>query len=137
MRLDVSPSESALNNGEWKAATVLAGSAMQALLLWSVKRNGDSDRQSRLQAAKADLKLSGGPDGWNLDNYINVASRLGDIPEQTATQARLAKDFRNLIHPGREVRNRMRCDRGTAHSAFGALHLVISDLEKRWSGGGK
>ncbi len=36
LRPDLSAAESALHNGEWKAATVLAGSAIEALLLWSV-----------------------------------------------------------------------------------------------------
>lgn len=34
IRLDISTATSALHNGEWKAATVLAGAAAEALLLW-------------------------------------------------------------------------------------------------------
>lgn len=52
------------------------------------------------------------------------------LPSDATDQAQLAKDFRNLIHPGREVRKQMRCDRGTAHASFAALNLVISDLER-------
>ncbi|MBF6570970.1 MAG: hypothetical protein IVW54_19060 [Candidatus Binataceae bacterium] len=137
VRLDVSSSEAALNSGQWKAATVLAGSAVEALLLWTVTRTNTPERLSGLNAAQGKFKLASDPNEWDLDHYIRVARELGDISEQTADQARLAKDFRNLIHPGREVRKRMRCDRGTAHAAFAALNLVIADLERRCASGGK
>ncbi|MBF6568776.1 MAG: hypothetical protein IVW54_07870 [Candidatus Binataceae bacterium] len=130
IRLDISSSEMALNNGQWKAATVLAGSALEALLLWSFTRNGSPQRRSAVQGARKKLDLSGNPYEWGLGKYIGMTLELGDISEQTAKQARLAQDFRNLIHPGREIRNQMRCDRGTAHAAFAALHLAIADLEK-------
>jgi hypothetical protein len=132
VRSDISSSEAALNNGQWKAATVLAGAALEALLLWAVARHSESDRKSALQARnrKADPVR---PEGWYLLDYIEVANALGDIDDDTAKQANLAKNFRNLIHPGREVRTGTRCDRGTAHSTYGALHLVISDLARRGS----
>jgi hypothetical protein len=100
VRLDVSSSEAALNAGHWKAATVLVGAALEALLLWEVKRDGDARRRSAIQTAEVSLKLSRSPNEWNLDHYIKVARELVDISEQTADQARLAKDFRNLVHPG-------------------------------------
>lgn len=130
LRQDISSTEHALNTGQWKAATVLAGSVVEALLLWNVKGAGDARRESAVQAAKTNLKLSGGPDDRGLDQYIRIARELGDISQETGDQARLTKDFRNLIHPGREFRKQMRCDRGTAHAAFAALNLVIADLEK-------
>jgi hypothetical protein len=41
---------------------------------------------------------------WNLFHLIEVALELGIIKENTASQCRIVKDFRNLIHPGRAVR---------------------------------
>jgi hypothetical protein len=82
--------------------------------------------------AKTELNLQDQPNDWGLSPLIEIARKLDDITESTAGQARLAKDFRNLIHPGRENRKKMRCDRGTAHAAFAALNLAIVDLERRW-----
>jgi hypothetical protein len=65
---------------------------------------------------------------WNLHEYIEVAEALGVITPDTATQARLAKDFRNLIHPGRAARLGQTCDRGTALSAVAAVEHVVRDL---------
>ena len=42
-----------------------------------------------------------------------VADQLGFIGSETATQARLAKNFRNHTRPGRAVRFARGCDRGT------------------------
>ena len=38
LRLDVTATNSALINGEWKAATVLAGSVVEALVLWALQQ---------------------------------------------------------------------------------------------------
>jgi hypothetical protein len=133
VRLDISSSQTALNNGGVEGATVLAGSALEALLLWRTQQHNDSERQSAVSQIrrKVDPKH---PEDWHLADYIDVAHALSDIGDDTASQARLAKDFRNLIHPGRERRTQARCDRGTAHAAFAALHLVTGDFEKSAKG---
>jgi hypothetical protein len=38
IRLDVGAAENTLSEGEWKGTTVLAGSAVEALLLWALQR---------------------------------------------------------------------------------------------------
>jgi hypothetical protein len=70
----------------------------------------------------ADLKQ------WTLHEYIEVAFALNLIKSETAIQARLAKDFRNLIHPGRAARLGQVCDRGAALSAVAGIEHVVRDL---------
>ena len=72
----------------------------------------------------ADLE---GP-GWHLHEYVEVAAHLGIIKPDTATLVRLAKDFRNLIHPGRAARLGQKCDRATALGALAAVEAVVRDL---------
>jgi hypothetical protein len=50
------------------------------------------------------------------------------LSPDTCKAALLAKDFRNLVHPGRAARLNQACNRGTAYSAVGALEHVIEDL---------
>ena len=125
--------EAALHNREWKAATVLGGSLVEALLLWAVSRYDEDARRSAIGRAEARLgkRLPANPESWDLIDYIEVARELEEISEISATQARLAKDFRNLIHPGRERRQGVRCDRGTAYSVVAAVDHVIRDLSER------
>lgn len=120
IRLDLSTATSALHNGEWKAATVLAGSAAEALLLWAISATPDLSNVAG--------KPKGPPDEWGLGGYIAVAESLGLIKRATAQQTTLAKDFRNLIHPGRAQRLGETCDKGAALTALAAVELIVRDL---------
>jgi hypothetical protein len=135
LRLDSGSVEAAIHNGEWKAATVLGGSLIEALLLWAVARRDLEARKAAVAraAARAEFKRPDPerPEGWDLIHYIEVARELGEISESTATEARLAKNFRNLIHPGRERRTGERCDRGTAFSVVAAIDHVMRHLAKK------
>lgn len=135
IRLDMSTATSSLHSGEWKGATVLAGAATEALLLWAIQEN-ENKKSGAIQNAVSVLmtsrKLKNRPDGnperWSFFELIEIASSLGLIKPDTATQARLGKDFRNLIHPGRAARLGLVCDRGTALSALATVELVARDL---------
>jgi hypothetical protein len=132
LRSDISTANQALANGGWKAATVLAGSVVEALLLWALQQQPAPARHQALAAARTkDPKLSQPPDElerWDLVHYIAVAEQLQQINADTATQARLAKDFRNLIHPGRAQRLAQACTRGTALAALAAVEMVVECL---------
>jgi hypothetical protein len=51
LRIDISAANSALANNEWKAATVLAGSVVEALLLWALQQQDPSKRESAIMKA--------------------------------------------------------------------------------------
>jgi hypothetical protein len=136
LRLDISAVNRALANGEWKAATILAGSVIEALLLWALLLPKIAPKQ--LADAVSDLKsknilnskkdIGNDPKNWTLYPLVEVAKYLKIVKEETATQVNLARDFRNLIHPGRSERLTQKCNRGTAMSAVAALELVIGDF---------
>jgi hypothetical protein len=135
VRLDISAAERDLVGHEYKGATVLAGSAIEALLLWAILEY-EKNHVGSFKAAAAALRNSGilsktphsDIEQWHLSDLIEVARHLSLISEETATQARLAKDFRNLIHPGRARRLDKMCDRATALSALAAVAHVVRDL---------
>jgi hypothetical protein len=132
LRNDIGAVTRALSNGEWKAATVLAGSAAEALLLWALKQHSPEEITSAIAALEATGDLTDKPkpnlDRWNLHQYIEVAAKLEIIKPNTATQTRLAKDFRNFIHPGVAQRLGEKCDRATAFSAVAGMEHVVRDL---------
>ncbi|MFX6416902.1 hypothetical protein ABTG35_18575, partial [Acinetobacter baumannii] len=70
-------------------------------------------------------------DRWGLGDYIGVAETLSLIDADTAKQATLAKNFRNLVHPGRAQRLGESCDRATALTALAALEHIVRDLIRR------
>lgn len=135
IRLDLSAAHRDLSAGEWKGATVLAGSATEALLLWVLQAHeGQSAGTLATTAARlfGDGTLSRrpppNPEDWMLHMYVEVAAALTLIAPDTATMVRLAKDFRNLIHPGRAARLGQKCDRPTALAALAAAEAVARDL---------
>lgn len=137
LQADIGIIERALANSEWKTATVMAGSAIEAILLWALEQK--DARQVGLSLTTANkLKLSlRGPTlpQWELHPYVEVAAHLGIIQGDTRTETALAKNYRNLIHPGRAIRLQQHCDRGTAFTAVAALDHVVRDIE-RWCAAG-
>jgi hypothetical protein len=124
LRQDLAQSERDLLNGDWKSSTVLAGSVIEALLLWALN-------QPACEAAvAAATEAPGGPlNKWDLSEYIAVAEEVGVIfTPETITEVRLTQKYRNLIHPGRAQRLGQRCDRGTAQVALAAVSHVVADL---------
>lgn len=132
LRNDMGSINRALSNSEWKATTVLAGALLEALLLWAlqIKPSANVSQAVTKLVERGTLKSRPGDDleWWTLPPYIEVALELNVIRPDTATQARLAKDYRNLIHPGRSARLGQACDRGTALSAVAAVEHVVGDL---------
>jgi hypothetical protein len=117
---------------EWKAATVLGGSVVEAMLLWRIEQQQGAAVQGTVDALLRSKTLTKNPgrdpEKWHLPDYIAVAKELNMIRPETANQCWLLKDFRNLIHPGRVLRTGQSCNKGTAHAAQAAIAFVIKDL---------
>lgn len=137
LRLDVSTAERAFSNGEFKAATVLAGSVVEALLLSAIQAKpapdvakAVADENAARAGAKRKSLAAAGPEHWGLADYIAVGTRLGILDEALQAATDLAREYRNLIHPGLATRTAARCTRGTALQAMAAMNLVIERLSK-------
>lgn len=139
LRQDISFVNQALINAEWKAVTILAGSVIEALLLYAIDRIKENDSRKfnelRDKVLKDDRlgkplasKPSNTPNDWLLFQYIPFALTAKIISESTAKGCLVAKDFRNLIHPGASIRKNIWCDRGTALKSVGGMEHVIKDL---------
>jgi hypothetical protein len=126
LRADISTGASALANHEYKASTVLAGSVVEALLLWALETYGEAKVRAASTAPRKPLNE------WALDPMIKAAHACGVISDDTRKQAELAQNFRNLIHPGRQARLSQKCDRGTALAALAAVERVSTDLEEKF-----
>jgi hypothetical protein len=100
---------------EWKGATVFATVALEALLFWALKGHADVRQPEQL-------------DRQYLKDYINQAEQLCVMTKETADQARLATDARNLIHAGKEARTRRTCTKATALTSLAALEAVLDAL---------
>jgi hypothetical protein len=125
-----------LQSGEWKGATVLAGSCSEALLLygiqeWERRNPGVVTHAVGAVTWKGRVPNAADPTdpSWNLFGYTAVARAMNLITDATKNELDTARDYRNLIHPAKAVREKVACDRGTAYVSAGALDHVIRDLK--------
>jgi hypothetical protein len=105
------------NAREWMGATVFAAAALEALLLWALKR------KKLIETPKRPL------DELHLADLIHLALKNGVIDEASEQQARMAKDARNLIHPGKALRSAEACNKTTALTALTAVYRMIDALK--------
>ena len=133
LRSDLSSVEAFLNGRMWKAAMVIGGSLAEALLHHQLSQRS-SDALRKLDEMKQQHEIGSQVpkdiDYWHLKEYVKVAHRIGMISERTKELCLLASEYRNLIHPGKAVRENAQCTRGAAFGVFGAVLEVIHDLTR-------
>lgn len=141
---DIASAEAAVADGRYKNACVMSGAAIEALLLWAVQRRTQADHQAafaRVQARRIQENRQGlallhpDPRKWTLEQYIEVARDLPVLSAAAASASMLAKDFRNLIHPGRVERLQQKASRGSATQGLAAVTLTVEDLSDRMASG--
>jgi hypothetical protein len=93
-----------VNSGAPLAATVMMGGLLEGLLLARINQLTDKGPVFRASAAPKDragtvLKLN----EWGLKNYIDVAHELAWISKTTKDIGEVVRDYRNFIHPQKEL----------------------------------
>lgn len=135
IRQDMSTAHSFYHHREWKGATVLAGAAMEALLLFAIQSRPTAEVQNSVTTLKSGGKLKNiKPDlaDWILAHLITVAEGLRPISDRTAQQAHMTRDYGNLIHPSRLQRGDI-CDRATALGALAGCEMVARELARSFT----
>jgi Alpha amylase, catalytic domain len=91
--------------GEWKGATILAGSCCEALLLYGLQTR-ETKVPGSVAKAVAAIAWPGSNSpkaadllhrSWDLFSYTEAASHLGLITDTTRCELGPARDYRNLI----------------------------------------
>lgn len=146
LRSDYAELEKALRGGLWKSACVLAGSIAEAALLDYI------DTLGHCSASQEDLAREMLPGLINVAVGIDVLTELqplrvtwslkdlaqagkNALRSDSEHSLRIAysmslaiKEFRNLIHPGRELRLRETADKSTAMAARAFVDRLILEL---------
>lgn len=119
---DITGAHQALANGEWKAACILAGAAIEALLHWRLEREDPRERAASTPDVRAEFAR------WGLHELINAAEKLVPLTPDVAQKARAAKDYRNLIHPGKAERTGLRPTRSSAYVSVGGMEAIVEAM---------
>ena len=116
--------------GAWKSCVIMSGSILEAILYGTLRS------PKFVQQANASSKAPKGKDihkeEWRLQNLIEVAADIGVIPQQRAdTIDQVIRDYRNFVHPNKEIRSAHPCTEAEALLAKGALDGICNYLENK------
>lgn len=100
----------------WKAAIVLSGSIVEALLVDHLQRS--KNKPANL------LKMS-------LGELVCVCKNEAVLSERTIDLSNAVRGFRNLIHPGKSLRLQETADEESGKIASALLSLIRRDVEKK------
>lgn len=124
---DVDSVDRLLKAEEWKAATVVGGGVLEAILLDRLESD-DSNRE-RAKAYMDRKKWKGSLGDWKLGQLIDAAVEMGIVRKDIGGVLNGARAFRNLIHAGRE-RIEAPCNRATAYTAYAAIQHLLNEFDK-------
>ena len=110
---DMTEVEAALASSRWKSCTVLGGSVIEALLLNQIACTDNPP---------------GNLDKMQLVELIRQAKRRDIIDDEEADLCRLAKGYRNLIHPGK-VRSGTPCNRSTSLMVVSVIERLLARFQ--------
>jgi len=119
----------AKNASASKTRLILSGGLVEALLLDALERN--NDRALGAKTAEKDRGKIKALNDWNLSSLINVAAELSLISDGSARLSDVIRDFRNLVHAGKERRGDYVIGEHEAQAAEAGLSAVVRDLQQR------
>lgn len=106
----------------WKSAIILSGGSIEAILLDLIKKESTKALSSAKAPDEADLNK------WSLNDLVEVAVEEKFIESDIAKLSHTVREYRNLIHPGVEIRNNLKVEPEEAKIAVEVLHILIRDL---------
>jgi len=118
---DLKEMDAALKARAPKAATVLAGSLLEALLAYALQTASPKRGKRSF-------------DSLSLDRLIEEARAADLLTDEAVQLSVVVKSYRNLIHPGRARRLERTIDNETAQIAVALVRMVARHLEVRLSG---
>lgn len=114
----------------WKSTVVLAGSIIEAILQDQLtKDEATAQMASGASSAPRGKNLANGE--WSLHNLIKVCVELTVLTEERAACVdQVLRDYRNFVHPKKELRAQHPCTDAEGYLALGALDAVCNHLEQ-------
>lgn len=107
----------------WKSVIILCGGAIEAILTDLLLANGPQAKTSSKAPSKPDITR------WDLSDLINVSVDLDLVSPGVDKLSHSLREYRNLVHPGNEIRKNLTFDAEEAKIAFEVLNMVYRDLK--------
>jgi hypothetical protein len=107
-----------------KSRIILCGGILEGLILDALLAESASAKASKF-AEKVDVRE------WKLSTLLKVAIDLGFLSEGPKQLGHGVRDFRNLVHPGKEALGNYVVHEAEAQAAEAVLQMVVRDLSAR------
>ena len=127
LRLLWSEVERCLRAEAYLAAIIMMGSLLEGVLFFLLQENREAAYQcSCAPKKKKDGKVKNFAE-WNLGEMIDAALELGWIGLGIGKLSGLVRDFRNSVHPAKQLKNSEKLGRPVAEIAWQIVQRTIRD----------
>lgn len=110
--------------GCWKSAIILSGGAIEAILADRLLQDASRAQQASKAPREQDITK------WDLSDLIDVCIELEFVNPGIEKPSHSVRQYRNLVHPGNEIRNKLEVAREEATIAVEILKMIHRDLSK-------
>lgn len=117
-------------SGAWKSTVIMAGSVLEAILFAKL-----ATTKWHTLALASTRRPKKGPnpipfEEWTLFNLIDIAVDVNLLQKDPAdTIHQVLRDYRNFVHPKKEIRSAHACTEAEGMLSLGALDSVCNYLE--------
>ena len=108
----------------WKSVIILSGGGIEALLTDVLAQNALAARAAKSAPKEANITK------WDLADLIAVAVELKKVSKGAERLSSPVRTYRNLVHPGNELRSGLTFGPEEARIALEVLHILHRDLSK-------
>ncbi|HUB93951.1 MAG TPA: hypothetical protein VMB52_05615 [Verrucomicrobiae bacterium] len=109
-------------SGNWKSTIILSGGAIETILLDVVQKDSPAALASGKAPSETDFNK------WDLNDLIEVSLDTKLVTSQVASLSHTVRSYRNLVHPGVELRKGLKIEPEEAKIALQVLNILIRDL---------
>lgn len=106
----------------WKSVIILCGGTIEAILMDLLALHQEEIKQAESAPNKPDISR------WDLSQLIDVAVELKLVKEGVGKLSHPLREYRNLVHPGNEIRNNLYFDAEEARISLEVLNMLHRDL---------
>ena len=116
-------------SGAWKSVVIMAGSILEAVL-YDVLTQAPSVLSKATSSTKAPKGKDITKGEWKLASLIEVATEIGILPlDRANTIDQVLRDYRNFVHPKKEIKAAHQCSEAEGYMAIGALEGIFNHFD--------
>ena len=120
--------QNCINCQAWKSSIILCGGVLEGVLWHLLSQSKEKARQifKEINGKDSDKALN----LWTLSQLLDVAYKMRIIKKSTTHLSHALREFRNLIHPEKQLSEHIKISSEEANIAINTLRICIKDIEK-------